>query len=118
MKLHVSVRFGYYIKRVLSGWVAVSPTAHHSPGWLTTENDFAGALSISNHSKMCAMKSAMKLALLALLKDNAKLAAGAPSCRRVASQWTMVFTEECTSWFSKDHSKAHRIPAACEQVRG
>lgn len=63
------------------------------------------------------MKSA-GLTFLALAIATRNVASAAPTCSRVASQWTALFTAECTEWFRSGEPGSRTFPKECGQVGG
>lgn len=60
---------------------------------------------------------AASLAAVLLGLQLAGLASGAPTCERVASQWAVIFSAECTQWFQQIGSRRGSPPESCIQVR-
>ncbi|CAM9902853.1 unnamed protein product, partial [Ectocarpus fasciculatus] len=58
---------------------------------------------------------AASLAAVLLGLQLAGLASGAPTCERVASQWAVIFSAECTQWFQQIGSRRDSPPESCIQ---
>lgn len=62
------------------------------------------------------------VSIVALLSTWVDFALAAPTCSRVATQWSVVFSEECTRWYQQQ-SRGHEgremstPPKGCTQVR-
>ncbi|CAN0128454.1 unnamed protein product, partial [Ectocarpus sp. 12 AP-2014] len=64
---------------------------------------------------MSATGRAASLAAVLLGLQQAGLAFAVPTCERVASQWAVIFSAECTQWFQQIGSRRGSPPESCIQ---
>lgn len=57
------------------------------------------------------------ISLAAVFVGQAGFTSAAPTCKRVASQWAVVFPAECTMWYQLTGGRRGSAPESCNQVR-